>query len=367
MNVGGQISGNNWSRLRTGYTTGSGRTAIWRYGIPMDTLIQDNTSIDTYQSGMSTHQAGWGQTFIGNHIADTGSHGTIIRSKYAKVSGNHILRTIGAGIKIISDGSNIIAEGTVAIGNVLEETNQGATPEGVDQTDQGAIDDNSPDGVYTGNTIRKCAGPAVQINFTRETVFKGNTIIDPCQLSATHSVEYAIGGTSAGTGSPWWVVDSNVVISTDGLCTIGINKPDGVFVQGANNTTRGIVTPYSGERLNTSLGMNGRPNFGSRDTDETIVGGVLALNALSITGSIISLRAESGSADDLNTITGGVNGDEIILRPIAGNTITVVNGAGFGTDNIRTNDGSNLAMTYATGGEKLYRFVKDNQLWIRTS
>jgi len=62
-----------------------------------------------------------------------------------------------------------------------------------------------------------------------------------------------------------------------------------------------------------------------------------ALNALTIasgevtvpaSGSFFSIAAESGTADDLDTINGGSDGDMIVLRPDSGDTITVTDNVG---------------------------------------
>lgn len=75
-------------------------------------------------------------------------------------------------------------------------------------------------------------------------------------------------------------------------------------------------------------------NFGSIEV-LTISGGSVARSA---TSSFYAIESEIGVADNLDTITGGSDGDVIIIRPQSGDTITVRDNIG----NIQLN--SNFAM-----------------------
>lgn len=368
MNHGGIIARNTMQNLRTGYTTTATPAGIWGYGVPVSTLITGNNSFDNKQSGMSTHEAGGGQAFIGNKISGCGSMGMNIRSKGAHVIGNSITDTPGPGIIIINDGVDTYAEDAVIQGNVFENTNFGFDQGGVDQRGQGCIDDRSPSSTIKDNFIRRCGGPAIQSEYGLRTIITGNTIINPCRASATHGLTYAIGGEIAASGSPIMVLSNNFAASDDGLCAVFFKKPSGLRVIGDNNALSGIASRYSGENgENISVGFANRPNFGPRDQSLVIVSGVLNIDDVTLRGSIITLQAESGTSDDLNTIIGGADGDEILLRAVTGHTITVINGSGFSTNNIRTGTGASRTMTYGTGSEKLHRFVRFDGTWVAAS
>lgn len=365
MNHGGIIAGNTMYNLRTGYTTTATPTRIWGYGVPVSTLITGNNSFDNKQSGMSTHEAGGGQAFVGNKISGCLSMGMNIRSKGAHVIGNSITDTPGPGISIINDGVDTYAENAVIQGNIFENTNFGFDQGGVDQRGQGCIDDRSPSSTITNNFIRTCGGPGIQSEYGVHTIITGNTIINPCRASAVHGLVYAIGGEVAASGSPLMVLSNNYASSDNSLCSVFFKKPSGLRVIGDNNTLSGIAARYTGANGETiSVGFANRPNFGPRDQSLAIVSGVLNIDDITLRGSIIAVSAESGTSDDLNTISGGIDGDEILLRSISGHTITVVNGAGYSSDNIRTGTGTNRTMTYSAGAEKLHRFVRFDGLWV---
>lgn len=80
--------------------------------------------------------------------------------------------------------------------------------------------------------------------------------------------------------------------------------------------------------------MPGVVNFGGIEI-LTISGGSVARTA---TSSFYAIESEIGVADNLDTITGGSDGDVIIIRPVSGDTITVRDNIG----NIQLN--SNFAM-----------------------
>jgi hypothetical protein len=362
MNIGATVSGCNSNNVRSLYTTGAGLSSIWQFGVPVGTTVSGCSMVNHKGTAASTHEAGafiniTGNTAVGCRI------GANVRAKWCTVSNNTFSLIEGRAVVVVNDGVDSVAEGAVVKGNTIFRSNLTL------DTSQGAIDDNSPDGTIEWNTIKECGGPAIQVNSTLQTKIKGNIIENPCQISfeADTPVRYAIGGTNTTISDRWWIVDQNTIIVTDDKCTIGVNKPDGYLVKGSGNTTLGLVQDYSGESTNAQIEFTTRVNFGGLNEDQFLTdAGVLVLGAASVTNSIIVVRAPSGeSSDTMTGISGGVSGDMIFLRARFGQTITVNNGSG--ADTIRTGTGSSFDMTYTSGAESLYGFVKTGTFWVRVS
>lgn len=117
-----------------------------------------------------------------------------------------------------------------------------------------------------------------------------------------------------------------------------------------NNTTTEWNTGGSNWRV---MMADARPALSNASQIVTIATGVLALG--SIGSSYISVAAESGTADNLDSITGGSEGDEIVLRADTGDTITVVN-----SSSIATRSGANVSLT---GNIHIKLFCRDGSNW----
>lgn len=370
-NIGLVVTGNRFARVRTGYTTGFGFSSVYRVGVPVGTSVIGNSSMDTFQSGMSTHEAGIYTQFLGNIIQGCRSMGINLRSKFATVRGNTISNCIGAGVQLVAS-TGIPIEGCVVDGNTITRTNLGTNPQGVNHIEYGAINDNSPDAVISNNRISYCGGPAIRTSSTRRTVVRGNQALNPCQLIETAIRKYAFGSDTTGGagGTDFVLMQDNSCISTDGKVVNLISKPINLYIEGGGNIGRG----HSGSDMTGETGGNyallsggsraNRVNFGYRVTI-MLASDTLNLEQADVRSGIIIVNAETGSGgvDDLWTITGGMEGTELILRAASGNTITVKNGAGTTANNIRTASGADLVLNSAT---QLRRFVKVSGLWVQT-
>lgn len=94
---------------------------------------------------------------------------------------------------------------------------------------------------------------------------------------------------------------------------------DGLQVQGSLDIFEGsIIASGPG-----SLTINGLLNLGTPDT-RTIASG-----AVNVFDTLLNIAAETGTADDLDTVNGGTTGDFLILTADTGDTITVTNNGNF--------------------------------------
>ncbi len=94
---------------------------------------------------------------------------------------------------------------------------------------------------------------------------------------------------------------------------------DRLQVQGSLDIFEGSIT-VSGPG---SLTINGLLNLGTPDT-RTIASG-----AVNVFDTLLNIAAETGTADDLDTVNGGTTGDLLILTADTGDTITVTNNGNF--------------------------------------
>jgi hypothetical protein len=121
-----------------------------------------------------------------------------------------------------------------------------------------------------------------------------------------------------------------------------------------DTTFTGAVTCESTVDITGALSLDGRFNIGAMS------GLTLASDAVTVTGVHHNINAQSGTTDDLATVNGGIAGDIIILRPAAGDTITVKHNTG----NILTFSGADVAMsvfkdsmTFLFHGTKWYQIA----------
>jgi hypothetical protein len=221
-----------------------------------------------------------------------------------------------------------------------------------------------------------------------------NGLIDPSSTAPTPALSYY---TSAQVDS--LVIHHNKTISSltggtsadlDSLTTTGITPDRAVFFYCADTSSYEVYVLKAGTTTESSPGII-RPDDYATTTNEkywervdfnaTLSGALLAdgsvagaamqellgLNltdfsiktlatgAITRTASLHSIAAESGTADTLDTVSGGGEGDLLFLQADAGDTITVSHGTG----NISTSSGNNLTLT----GSDLLFFLYDGTNW----
>ncbi|MDD1982351.1 right-handed parallel beta-helix repeat-containing protein [Pseudomonas asiatica] len=361
-NLGLIVRGGRYSRVRSAYTTGFGFNSIYPHGVSVNALVTGNEAIDTFSGSFTTHPSGIYTTISDNTIHGCRSSAINVRAKGTMVLGNMISKTMGAGVLVVYDQGAV--SDAVISNNTLMDTNQGITPSGEDHRNYGAIQDSGPNSVITDNKIFRCGGPAIRLVSTRDTTLTGNKAYDPCQKTTTR--KYAFGADVAGLAGDYILFSNNHCSSSDGKVTNLVQKPNNAVLEGTGNTAKGITgSLYAGESANYYLtGSNGRSNKNGRGRAVTVrlSADNLNLEQDAIRSSIIVVWAEAGSSsDNMSSITGGFEGDEVLFRCVDGNSITIVNGADS-TNNIRTSSGSNLVLS---GAYQIVRFVKYNSLWIQ--
>jgi len=108
---------------------------------------------------------------------------------------------------------------------------------------------------------------------------------------------------------------------------------DDLFLTFTRTGDQGAILPSADNDFTGDNTFIGKTAF--KDTGDLTI----STAAITITGTSHVVLAETGTADTLSTINGGVNGEVVILRPDAGDTITI-DEAG----NIVTPDGSDVVL-----------------------
>ncbi len=371
VNLGGIISHNRVERCRNGYTTGAGPagTANFNFGVPMNTLVSSNTMQSMFQSGISSHEAGYYLNFIGNTINGCRGNGIVIRAVGHVVQGNVISNTVGAGISVVSSPTGDVRDTTVN-GNTLMRTNLGVVPQGGENNaNLGAINSTGPNPIITNNVILYSGGPAVRVNYVANGMVCGNRAYNPCQLTSVAENRFAFGAVATSGTDGYCIVSGNSLICTDGKTVDMIRKPVGVYFEGGDNVGRGytglaLVGETAGNYALEGMGVN-KVNLGWRITSvQLTTGGVLKLDqgTANINSGILSVSSETGSADTVETIQNGLDGTMLVIRPIGGQTLTIKHGTGSTTDNIRLRGGVNAVLRDAT---KVVTLIRISGLWVQ--
>jgi hypothetical protein len=121
----------------------------------------------------------------------------------------------------------------------------------------------------------------------------------------------------------------------------------------------GILTPSTAGMLKVdgSVDGTGRQSF-SRLAFANWAVATIASGAVTSTQTLLTIAAETGTADDLVTVNTATNGDLLILRADAGDTIALKNGTG----NLLCAGGADFAIT----GAQLALLMRHSTGWIAT-
>lgn len=140
-----------------------------------------------------------------------------------------------------------------------------------------------------------------------------------------------------------------------------LSNADGNFIVG--NGSAWVAESGTTVRDSLGLGTGDDPTFNNLSVNDLALTGdivysnvvvTLSTGAGTITSSLSSIAAETGTADDLDTINGGQSGQVAWFRADTGDTITIKNGTG----NIQTS-GGDILMTDDT----LIPMVYDGSNW----
>lgn len=357
LNEGMIMTGAHYERIRHGYTTGAGFPEVFKYGMPMGSQISDSVHIDAKASGWDTHESGRNITFTNCKTKGGRHNGFQIRSAFACVINCSVEDVLGAGVYLAGAsaapgfaGNDCIVDGFTATNTNLAQVYSD------DWRENGCIRDQGLRNNIRNVRINSCGGPALSTNgVTRDGQYRNITAVDPCQLTVSFKQAVVIQNSARDLTeieglrviSDGKVVD--LVRATNAACIPTIRN-----LVGSGHTGGDFTGPDGNARVR--YGGNGLALRGTgRRFPATISSNTIDLT--DARGSFIDLLPSSGTADTLNHIRGGQNGDSIRLRAQNSTfTITVANNAASaptGYSPIRLKGNTNAVLTSATNGHFL--------------
>lgn len=327
-------------RVRHHYTDGA--SVGYGYGVAMDVTVDGGTCLYPRQAGLDTHPGtSWGVHFANFTIAGGRHEGIQARASHLLVTNVVVRDCVGPALRDVSTARNTVTRGLTAI-----QTNQGIDSNAIDWRERGAIDCDGSGSRHEAFSIENCGGVGIKIGGADVIIGRG-AIINPCRLNA--ALFPASGCPSAGI---WSTVNTVTTININGaIIRCSDTRMDyGVYQAGSGVTldftcigvdckNQQVQTIYYEAATINKILANGGPNaLGiAKGASFTIASGVVDIS--NHKGGIVSLAGEGGVADNLDTITGGADGDYVELRCVGGYTITVKHATG----NIRTS-GSDVSL-----------------------
>jgi hypothetical protein len=315
--------------VRHTYTTvlgdgGGGVVTAQPYGYPMYSKIQGCRDTWSYNAGFDTHPgAGYGIEFSDCTVYKSNRLGFQIRSENTLVKSCYVFGAVAPAVYTTNYGNYCNVFDVYA-----EDTNTGTDTGGADWTSSGAYLDNSIGTIWRDIVVRRSGGPAFEL-LTASGLMACEVsklrAFDPCRVTTIAKSGMLFTGTGAGTVR----IDDPYITCRDTRMDYGINSPNpnprmaisGAYITGSqvalfnlNNVLSIVSASKNGAAIN---------NFGSGET--TIIASGVA-DITNLLSSYLVLNGEGGLSDDLDTITGGRNGDMIFIRAIP--TITIKHNVG---------------------------------------
>lgn len=325
-NIGLKMRGCAAESVRHVYTTvvGGGTATVQPYGFPMYSKVTDCEGLWTFAASFDTHPgAGYGIEFNDCTAFQSNQAGFQVRSEKTQVKGGSVLGATGPAVSVTNYGNDSNIENVTA-----EDVCTGTDSSGTDWTTKGAFSDNSQNTTWKNPSVKECGGPAFeQVRGGGGTEVLSLRAKNPCRIGATNRAGVAVTGLSGGTV----LIDNPVITCADANMQHGILSPNaspqillsGDYITGASVAKYSIANANSGiVSAKRSSGING---YGKGEV-VTVTAGVANIENLG--SGYMVLAGEGGVADDLATITGGQDGDMLVLRKAAAPTITVKHGTG---------------------------------------
>lgn len=331
-NVGAKIYVNA-QRVRHAYTT-INSSSVLPYGVPTATRVS-GSAIDTFMSAWDTHEEAQGVVFDGCTVSGSGLSGFQIRGKGCEVLGGTAERCIGPGVFIPSRAADTVVDSVH-----LDLTNLGTDVDGVNWTDAGAIEDRGERTTIETPHIKDSGGPGINIHANaRDPYIVNPRIIDPCRITIT--TKTGISNMAANTGT--FTIHGGLISCSDTRMDYGVrctNSGVDFHISGGTRVFGAQVARISRSSSHYEWGTeNVTPlNLGPQIA-YTISSGAIDISD-GRSGNIAVNPETTGVADDLQTITGGANGDWISLRRDEGVTITIKHDTG----NILTSTGADVTI-----------------------
>jgi hypothetical protein len=331
LNVGLVATNLHIERCRHGYTSGADYT--WGYGSPQGSVISNGVHIDSKEAGWDTHETGDGIIFLNLHTIGSRRTGIQIRAPRTKVFGCSVKDCFASGIWLVGAALDA-ADNCLVHGFTAVNTNFGtgdAYDGSTDWRELGAIRNQGFDNIFDGIYIENCGGPAIYENTTtRRGTYRNVRVIDPCQLATTNTDAILLRANGADT--PY--VENVFIRSTDAevvdlVATENSAQIPRLFnVDGSGHTGQ----LFSGALSNRFIGSGTGAHHLNTGYRQNVTLASDAFSVAGLLGPVCQVLPESGTSDTLSSITGGEDGDTIILRGTTGNTITLAHGSG--TDNL---------------------------------
>jgi hypothetical protein len=155
-------------QVRHLYTSGAEWPDVFKYGMPIDSLITNSTSKNAKGACFDTHETGINITFENCHAEGGRAVGFQLRSKNAKVVSCTARNLAGAAVWVYGADvhSNAAGDGCLVSGLQCDNVN-GAPPTvysaDVDWRDTGAILDQGFGNEFRSVRVEDCAGPALTV------------------------------------------------------------------------------------------------------------------------------------------------------------------------------------------------------------
>jgi hypothetical protein len=346
-NVGLRMSDCYTELVRHTYTSVEGKSfagVTLGYGVPVGSAINNCTALNPRAAGFDTHEEGLGITFTNCHVIGGQREGFQDRAVDTTFDTCKVNGAVAEGFQF---HQTIRAK---AINCTAYRTNKGTDPEtSVDATTTGAFLDEG-----NGTHLRNC--------YAVESGHHGFEFIDHANAvnptyEGCHAIDIGQDGTNpAGfyigtTQSTTVILKDCIARDSAGNMLRGFDKAvssnptawaDGCYSEGHTGD------PFNGT-WNVQNNLNSTMVGIGIGTTLTIASGAIDINE-SPTGNII-VAGEGGVSDDLVTINGGNNGQQIYLRRDADDVITIKHGTG----NILVNGGADFVLDNALDGAFIVR------------
>jgi hypothetical protein len=345
INKGLRVNGGSGDRVRHFYTTGG--WAAFGYGTPMGSQINGATALNCRRAGFDTHEDGIDIAFNDCTVVGSAASGGQARCVRNKFNNFRVINCVGEAVYVDSS-----AQSTEINDLTSKNTNKG-TYSAVSRIERGAIFDNGVGTIVKGGRIEDCGGPAIEsYDSARKMTYENVTIRNACQSAATNTSAVLIAPDTVTTAA----VNGLDIENTDTKMAYGVRcTRNNTVVNGSNLRIVGAQTSKTNYNVGC-LEVDGisRKSYGKAAAATVIASGVLDIT--NHTGPMIVVGGEGGLADNLVTITGGSEGDTIILVRTS-QAITIEHATG----NILLASGANKAMNSAS----VIKLVRRSTFWVQ--
>lgn len=325
-----------------------GSTPAWSYDVrgDVDTILDTDTFLDARQMVNNAASSATG---------DVSGPATSTDNAVARFDGATGKQIQNSGV-LIDDSNNMTVPGIVT-------TQSGKVRKTRVVTAAGAVTVTTADDIVS---INKTVGAATTVNLPA-TPTTGQTfeIHDGRGDAATNNITItpAAGNINGASTLVLTIAYASALVTYNGTqwdATIAVTGSGG-NVSGPVSSTDRAIASWNGTGGNT---LRDNPNAlvdanGNVTANEyklpTAQAATLSSDAFTMSKGFVVIASESGTADDLKTISGGSGNVFVLIQPASGHTITVKNGTG----NIFLNAGAD----YALSGDKALLLFYDGTNW----